>query len=247
MNITILNFDTIESTNTEAINQAKLGADEGLCVIAREQTHGRGRHGRVWVSPKDEGLYFSIVLRPKLELQYIPLITLAAGIAVHETLEGFGVSSDIKWVNDILVDGRKIGGILGETTETPKGLAVILGIGINVANQSFPPVIETKATSLRDHSVNGISPEVLLQPLIKNITKAYEMLLSPNGLQQVIDQWGKRSSYFKGKSVKVILEGSIVRGVTDGLEPSGALRVITDEGSVRLIQAGHVELLREAE
>ena len=73
------------------------------------------------------------------------------------------------------------------------------------------------------------------------------MLLSPNGLQEVLDEWGKRSSYFKGKSVKVILEGGIVRGVTGGLEPSGALRVITDEGSVRLIQAGHVELLREAE
>lgn len=247
MNITVLNFDVIESTNTEAMERARLGAEEGLCVMAREQTKGRGRHGRVWVSTKDTGLYMSIVLRPKLEMQYIPLITLAAGIAAHQTLAELGVNGDIKWVNDILVEGRKIGGILGETTETPLGLAVILGVGMNVGNSSFPPVIADKATALLNHSKVAITPEQLAEPLLKNLVKFYENLLTPDGPAAIISEWGKRSSYFRGKAVKAILEGSIVRGVTDGLEPSGALRVVTEEGSVRLIQAGHVEMLRDGE
>lgn len=247
MKVTTLKFDTIDSTNSEAISQARLGAAEGLCVIARQQTDGRGRHGRVWVSPPDAGLYLSMVLRPKLEMQYIPLITLAGGIAVYETLGGLGVHADIKWVNDVLVDGRKIAGILGETTDTPAGVAVVLGIGVNVANTSFPPVIAEKATALNHHVSRVAIPSQLAEPLINNVCLFYQQLLADGGPRTIIDEWGRRSTYFKGKAVKVILEGGIVLGVTDGLEPSGALRVVTDEGSVRLIQAGHVELLREAE
>src|SRR3990170_1198552 len=100
MNINLLTFDAIDSTNIEALKQARLGADEGVCIVARQQTAGRGRHGRVWVSEKDAGLYFSIVLRPKIQTQYLPLITLMAGIAVHDTLAEFGIAADIKWVND---------------------------------------------------------------------------------------------------------------------------------------------------
>jgi BirA family biotin operon repressor/biotin-[acetyl-CoA-carboxylase] ligase len=87
--------------------QAKLGADEGLCIIADQQTAGKGRHGRTWVSEKDSGLYFSIVLRPKLELRFLPLVTLTAGVAVHDALKEFGVKPDIKWVNDILVGDKR--------------------------------------------------------------------------------------------------------------------------------------------
>jgi BirA family biotin operon repressor/biotin-[acetyl-CoA-carboxylase] ligase len=247
MKITTLSFDTLDSTNTEALNQAKLGAEEGLCVIARQQTNGRGRHGRVWVSSRDAGLYLSMVLRPQLETQYIPLITLAAGIAVHETLAALGVRADIKWVNDVLVGGRKIAGILGETTDTPQGLAVILGVGINVANSSFPPAIADKATSLNAHLKEAVTPAQLATPLIDDLKRFYTTLLSPNGTAAIIDEWGRRSSYFQGKAVKVMLEGEVIRGITDGLAPSGALRVITGEGTLRLIQAGQVELLRDAE
>jgi BirA family biotin operon repressor/biotin-[acetyl-CoA-carboxylase] ligase len=247
MKFTVLNYDTIESTNTEALNQAKLGADEGLCVAARQQTSGRGRHGRMWLSPKDSGLYMSVVLRPKLDMQYIPLITLAAGVAVYEVLAGLGIDADIKWVNDVLVDGRKICGILGETADTNVGLAVILGIGINVTNSSFPPVIADKATAIISHSAEKIAPSDLIEPLTRQLDNFYQILLSQNGVQSIIDEWAKRSTYFKGKHVKVVLEAGVVRGITDGLEPSGALRVITDDGKVRIIQAGELELLRVAE
>src|SRR5262245_53015519 len=99
MNFTILRFDSLESTNTEAISQARAGADEGLCILARHQSAGRGRHGRSWSSPKDSGLYFSILLRPKIDLRFLPLITLMAGVAVHDALADLGLKPDIKWVN----------------------------------------------------------------------------------------------------------------------------------------------------
>ena len=148
MNINLLTFDTLDSTNTEALKQARLGAEEGVSIVARQQTAGRGRHGRPWVSEPDAGLYFSIVLRPKIETQYLPLITLMTGVAVHDTLAEFGIAADIKWVNDLHVDGKKISGILAETTDTPKGLAVIVGIGINLKSSNFPPEIADTATSV---------------------------------------------------------------------------------------------------
>src|SRR5205085_5922638 len=120
--------------NSQAARQAKLGADEGLCIVAKHQTAGRGRHGRVWSSEKGAGLYLSIVLRPKLEIRFIPLITLMAGVAVYDTIKGFDLQPDIKWVNDILIGGKKISGILAETTENSRGLAVIVGIGINLTS-----------------------------------------------------------------------------------------------------------------
>src|SRR5205807_289257 len=111
-------------------------------------TAGRGRHSRSWVSETDAGLYFSIVLRPALEMRYLPLITLMAGIAVCDTLTEFGLKPDIKWVNDILIGEKKISGILAETVDTPTGLAVIVGIGINVRSSGLLPEMEDKATSV---------------------------------------------------------------------------------------------------
>ena len=104
MNFSLLTFDILDSTNTEALKQARLGADEGVCVIARQQTAGRGRYGRTWISECDAGLYFSVVLRPKLDARDLPVITLMAGVAVHDTLAAFGIKQDIKWVNDVLVN-----------------------------------------------------------------------------------------------------------------------------------------------
>src|SRR5688572_8392446 len=148
MNFTILTFDILDSTNTEALKQAKLGAEEGLCIVARQQTAGRGRYGRPWVSERDAGVYMSIVLRPKLEMHELPSITLMSGVAVHDALSEFGIKPDIKWVNDVLVIDRKIAGILAETTETSDGVAVVAGIGINLTSRNFPPDLVPTATSI---------------------------------------------------------------------------------------------------
>ncbi|HLA95384.1 MAG TPA: biotin--[acetyl-CoA-carboxylase] ligase [Pyrinomonadaceae bacterium] len=246
MNINLLTFDTIDSTNTEAVKQARLGADEGLCVVARQQTAGRGRHGRTWVSEKDAGLYFSIVLRPKFDAKYLPLITLTTGVAVHDTLEELGIKSDIKWVNDLLVNEKKICGILAETTDTNDGIAVIVGIGINLKSTNFPPEIADIATSIQESLPSALAGGDLISALTKYLSYFYGILTSESGPAEIIDEWRRRSTYFSGKQVRVVSGNETVSGVTDGLEENGALRLRKANGNVTIIQAGDVEKVRAA-
>ena len=244
MNITTLKFETLESTNTEALMQARQGGREGLCIITRQQTAGRGRYGRTWISQKNAGLYFSIVLRPNLEAQFLPLITLMAGVAVHDTLQEYGLKPDIKWVNDVLVKDKKISGILAETAETTDGLAVVVGIGINLTSENFPDELADTATSIQSQTGLKITPEDAAAILVKFLTYFYSLLMSPGGPSAIVDEWRKRSSYYSGKLVRVISGNEIFTGTTDGLEPTGALRVKRENGSVTIIQAGDVERLR---
>src|SRR5256885_8208376 len=144
----ILRFDSIDSTNLEAMRQARAGAPEGLCIIAREQTAGRGRLDRSWHSPKDAGLYFSIVLRPALEMNLWPLLPLMSALAVSDALmKSCELSTDIKWPNDILASDRKLCGILAETVEAESGSAAIVGIGINLTVEGAPKELRSTATS----------------------------------------------------------------------------------------------------
>ncbi len=246
MNFNILRFETIDSTNSEAARQAKLGADEGLGIIARQQTAGRGRHGRSWVSDIDAGLYFSIVLRPKMDVQFLPLITLMTGVAVYYTLKEFNLKPDIKWVNDILIGEKKICGILAETVDTTIGVAVIVGIGINLTSRNFPDEIVDTATSIDSESTTGsITCTDVETALTKYLAYWYVILCGESGHAKILEEWRRRSSYFSGKSVRVTLERESFEGVTDGLEENGALRVQTGHGSLRVVQAGDVERLRE--
>lgn len=247
MNFTVLSFDTLDSTNTEALKQARLGADEGLCVVAREQTAGRGRYGRDWVSAKDSGLYLSVVLRPKLELRFFPLITLMTGVAVHDMLAEMGVKSDIKWVNDVHVNGKKICGILAETTETSNGLAVVVGIGINLNSDNFPPYLSASSTSIAAETGKELSPDELVSSISRHLDHYYSILVGPNGPAEIVRNWRKRSSYFSGKKVRVVLEKETIFGETEGLEDNGALRVRQSDGALFVIQAGDVEQIRPAD
>ncbi len=247
MNFTILRFDSIESTNTEALNQARRGAEEGLCVVAREQTAGRGRHGRVWISAKDAGLYFSIVLRPKTEIKFLPLLTLMSAVVVTEVLRTlYGLKCDIKWANDVLIEGRKICGILAETAETQKGLAVVVGIGINLTSLNFPPELEQIAASIEAETGGKPNAEHILQNLTKQFAKFYRIFSGAGGAEKIREEWAKNSSYFFGKSVSVRLANETIFGKTCGIEETGALRVKTDDGKIKIVQAGDVEMLRKA-
>lgn len=245
MNFTILRFDQIDSTNIEALNQAKRGADEGLCVVARRQTAGRGRKGRVWVSELDAGLFFSLVLRPKIEMRFLPLVTLMAAIAVHETLETlYAIDCDIKWVNDIHVRGKKICGILAETCETPKGLAVVIGIGINLKSASLTPEIADTATSLEAETNQTPDAEILLQKLTFFLSEYCARFYDANGAEKIRREWTQRSSYAFGKNVRVVLENETIHGKTRGIEENGALRVELESGEMRIVHTGDVENLR---
>lgn len=247
MNFTILRFDEIGSTNTEALNQAKQGAEEGLCIVARRQTAGRGRHGRKWISEKDAGLYFSIVLRPKIENKFLPLLTLMSAIAVHDTLrEVLSLKPDIKWANDIHIKGKKICGILAEMAETPKGLAVVVGIGINLKSTNFPPEIAEIATSIEAETNQPPNAEDLLNALTRFFNYFYDIFNGADGAEKIRAEWIKRSSYAFGKKVRVVMQNETIFGETRGLEENGALRVKT-RNEIRIIQAGDVENLRNDE
>jgi BirA family transcriptional regulator, biotin operon repressor / biotin---[acetyl-CoA-carboxylase] ligase len=244
----ILRFDSLPSTNTEAQRQARLGAPEGLCVVAREQTRGRGRAGRDWISPIDAGLYFSLVLRPaRLGSHLWPLLTLMAALAVREALlESCALETDIKWPNDILAMERKLCGILAETVETEAGKAVVMGIGINLSDEAFPPELKRVATSVS--SLTGETPdtESLLQSLVRALGKHYEILQAAGGAEMIVSEWSRRSSYASNLQVRVSLMDETFKGLTRGLEPDGALRVETEQGEIRVVRAGDVTSLRGA-
>src|SRR3954447_24459088 len=128
MHTIMIRFDSIDSTNTEAARQAAAGAAEWLCIVAREQTAGRGREQRTWNSPRDAGLYLSVVLRPRIKQPCWGLIMLTAAVAVADALNrSLDLDIDIKWPNDIHGRSRKLCGILAEVIDTVAGRAVVLG------------------------------------------------------------------------------------------------------------------------
>jgi BirA family transcriptional regulator, biotin operon repressor / biotin---[acetyl-CoA-carboxylase] ligase len=241
----ILRFDSLPSTNLEAARRAVEGAAEGLCVVASEQTAGRGRLQRQWISPKGAGVYFSVVLRPRIPQSNWPLITLAAAVAVHDALlEACSLKTDIKWPNDLMSDNRKLCGILAETVETTKGRALVLGIGINLSSSAFPPEVTEIATSVQSETGEVPELETILRHLIVALEKRYEMLQSEDGPEEVLREWSIRSSYANGKPVRVSSGKEVFVGVTRGLENDGALRVETDKGETRIVRAGDVTELR---
>ena len=241
---TILRLDSIDSTNLEALRQAKAGAPEGLCIVAREQTKGRGRMDRSWHSPPDAGLYMSLILRPKFEMNQWPLITLMAALAVFDAvMRACDLRADIKWPNDLCIDERKFCGILAETVETGLGAAAVVGIGINLSADVLP-MVPAAATSIE--SVTGQRPdsELLLTELLNSIAERYDLLQSAEGCEHTIREWCAHSSYAMGRRVRVTLGEETFEGTTCGLESDGALRVENDNGRLRVVRAGDVTALR---
>lgn len=240
----ILRFDSLASTNTEAARQAERGAPEGLCIVAREQTAGRGRQERVWISPADAGLYCSILLRPRIEQSAWPMLTLMTAVAVHDALiDACALPTDIKWPNDIYVNERKLCGILAETVETGRARACIIGIGVNLSDRAFPEELRDAAISVEALTGKAVDAENLLKALLRAVAARYETLEGTNGVALTLAAWAERSSYAEGRRVRVALAGEMLEGTTRGLEPDGALRVETNKG-IRIIHAGDVTILR---
>lgn len=241
----VLRYELLPSTNLEAAKRAIEGAPEGLCVIAAGQTAGRGRQERQWVSPKDAGLYFSIVLRPALEQKMWPLLTLMTALAVQDALlDSCELQTDIKWPNDVLFNEKKLSGILAETVESPDGRALVVGIGINLSRHSFPSELESVATSVEAATGNQPNLEVVLQALARSLETRYPTLQTPNGPIAIAREWCARSSYCQGKRIRVSDGDESFVGTTRGLEGDGALRVETDGGEIRIVRAADVTGVR---
>ncbi len=240
----IVRFDSLPSTNSEAARQAQTGAAEGLCVVAAEQTAGRGRLDRKWISPKNAGLYLSLLLRPTFEQSLWTLVPLMAAVSVHDTLQRVcELKVDIKWPNDIMVDEKKVCGILAETVDTPQGKALIVGIGINLNNDAFAPDLQT-ATSIASATGQRPDPEAVLQELVRSFVRSYQKLKQQEGRAEVDKDWCERSSYCMGKRVRVTEGCKSFSGTTRGIEPDGALRVETEMGELKIVRAADVSSLR---
>jgi BirA family biotin operon repressor/biotin-[acetyl-CoA-carboxylase] ligase len=245
LQIQTIRYESLPSTNSEVARLAVQGAAEGLSVIADEQTAGRGRLQRNWSSPKGAGLYFSMLLRPKLPLHLWPLITFAAALAASDALaQGCGLRTDIKWPNDLLAGERKICGILSETVETPQGRAVVVGIGINLKSEAYPGGLRAIATSVAEAAGQLVEKEEILGLLQRGLSHWYPLLQEKDGPERIVKNWTSRSSYAFGRVVDIVNGDETFRGVTRGLEADGALRVETESEGVRIVRAGDVVSLR---
>jgi BirA family transcriptional regulator, biotin operon repressor / biotin---[acetyl-CoA-carboxylase] ligase len=238
----VLRFESLTSTNTELARLASEGATEGLAVVADEQTAGRGRLQRAWSSPKGAGLYFSILLLPTIPTEHWPLITFMAALAVGDALlEATGLHTDIKWPNDLLSNERKLCGILAEAIETPAGRAVIVGIGINLTQNAFPPELASVATSVSEATGQQPERETILAALLRALPRWYSLL---NEREKIVATWSARSSYTNGKLVQVSNSDEVWQGTTCGVEHDGALRLCTADGEIRIVRAGDVYSVR---
>lgn len=230
-------FPSTDSTNRVALDMGRKGAPHGQAIFAEAQTAGRGRLGRTWNSPAGKGIYLSLILRPKLDLSQVSKLTLAAAVAVAETLEALGIrSAQIKWPNDLLIKNRKVCGILTElVAEADRVECVILGIGLNVntAQSDLPP----HATSLKLETGHDLDRNLLAAELLNRLESRLEQVTGP-AWNKTRAAWNQRSAV-KGKSVKVTTLNDAVQGVAQDLDPSGALLVKTREG-IKKVYSGDV-------
>ncbi|HEX5482467.1 MAG TPA: biotin--[acetyl-CoA-carboxylase] ligase [Terriglobia bacterium] len=237
----IIHYFLTGSTNTVALKLAAEGAPHGTVVIAEEQSAGRGRFGRSWHSEKSSGIYVSVILRPALAPACAPVLTLMAGLAARRAVENAsGLAPDIRWPNDLLLNGRKMGGILTEmNAELDRIHFVVIGIGLNVNHVEMPPDLTSIATSLRIESRRVLSRIHLLAVLLKELQHFYSLLLEGGGAA-IASQWETASSFARGKRIRVSRSSGHSFGITQGLEPSGALRVRYDDGREEPLISGEI-------
>lgn len=220
---------------TIAARLAGEGCASGTVVVANEQTAGIGRHGHTWISEKSTGLYASIVLRLPLEARSLPVVMLALGLAIREAIvEITSLVPDLRWPNDVLINGRKCAGILAQLEAD----AIIAGIGINVGQTSFPPGLDTPATSLLLEG-SRIDREELLVKLVDAVDRCCSVL-AEDGPNAILRMFVASSSYARGRRVRVGQAGEMIEGVTVGLDASGFLIVQQDDGKLTTVLAGGV-------
>jgi len=243
----IHHFVTIHSTNSAAMQAAAAGAEEGAVFVAEEQLGGRGRGGHAWHSERGVGIYVSAVLRPRLEPTETLWLSLIAGLAVHEAVKLVsGIAADLRWPNDIILGGKKVGGILTElSTEQDKVRHVVVGVGLNVNHAEFPAELRELATSLRIESGRKWARMELLAALLKSLNGEYAALQADTDgsfRRSVVRRFEERSSYAKLAEVQVddagMGESASFSGVTAGLDARGFLLVQTPAGMRTVINGG---------
>lgn len=227
------------STNDDALLAARSGALHGSLFVADEQTHGRGRRGNTWLAAPGESLLFSLVLRPTLELAQVSALTLAVGLAVRDAVAPrIADPPQLKWPNDLLVNGRKLAGVLVESQFQGDRLqAVVVGIGLNLATRAFPQEIAARATSLALLGSTGLDPEALLLTLLAAIARRLDAYQS-TGVRGILNELNAADA-LRDQRLRVETQ----RGVGQGIDDQGRLLLEADDGTTHAIVAGTIELL----
>lgn len=236
-------FETVESTNTKAAEWARAGAPEGNVVVTEYQSAGRGRHGRTWTAKKGQNIMFSLVLRPSLEADRLGLIPVAASVAVAEVIDGI-VSPHrvtLKWPNDVLLEGRKTCGMLLESSLSGAGVAdvVVLGVGLNVNQTTFPDALADTATSLRLATGRTVPRGLLFAHLLQRLEVHYDDVQNGQGGAVRAAFHDRLARLGESTTLRVTEDGRTITGVVRGITETGALRLDTDSG-METVHAGDV-------
>jgi BirA family biotin operon repressor/biotin-[acetyl-CoA-carboxylase] ligase len=246
-------WEQIDSTNSRALVLAQEGAAEGVLVLAHSQNAGRGRLGRRWLSPKGAGLYLSVLLRPERLMAGLPLITIASGLAAAMAVEiTTGIRLQLKWVNDLVSQGRKVGGILAELQTQPltnksevAGFhqALVVGIGINISSKGveLPQELSGKVQWLEDIAPQSVDRNLLVSQIAYELEQALNLIWAGQ-TSAILDAWRCYSATL-GETVKAEVGDSMIEGLAVDITDSGALLVKTTSGMHEL-HAGEVSIRR---
>ena len=239
----IVYFDATDSTNAQAKRLAEAHAPHGTLVVSDRQDGGKGRRGRSWASPSGVGIWMSLILRPEIAPSSASMLTLAAALAVREGIqEETGLSPLIKWPNDLVLNGKKICGILTEmSTELMEIQYVITGIGINVNQREFPPEIRDTATSLSLEAGRCFRRSSLIAAILKAFEKDYAAFLKTGDLSLLLEEYNA-CLVNRGKEVCILDPSGEYRAVAEGIDESGSLLVTLPDGTRREIISGEVSV-----
>ena len=236
-------FDATDSTNVQAKRLAEAHAPHGTLVVSDRQDGGKGRRGRSWASPSGVGIWMSLILRPEIAPSSASMLTLAAALAVREGIrEETGLSPLIKWPNDLVLNGKKICGILTEmSTELMEIQYVVTGIGINVNQREFPPEIRDTATSLSLEAGRSFRRSSLIAAILKAFEKDYTAFLKTGDLSLLLEEYNA-CLVNRGKEVCILDPSGEYRAVAEGIDESGSLLVTLPDGTRREIISGEVSV-----
>jgi BirA family biotin operon repressor/biotin-[acetyl-CoA-carboxylase] ligase len=239
----LYHFYSVDSTNAFALRLLGRDADlpEGALIIAESQTAGRGRMGRSWHSEAASGIYVSLILKPAIPPSLAPLLTLGCAVALHNAVErNTNLAVDIKWPNDLLVDGKKIAGILAEIhADLDRLHYLVIGVGLNVNHVELPAELADRATSLRLASGHSQSRVEILRDFLEEFEALLDRFHS-GGPAVVVSEWSRHSSFADGRQVEIADGIRTVKGITRGLNSIGALRVQTADQRIEELYSGEV-------
>lgn len=237
-----IHYDEVDSTNVKCRKECNNNPIEGTVIVAEEQTNGKGRLGRGWISPKGTGIWMSIVLTPKISPIVAPRSTLIGAAAVYTALKDMGIPVGVKWPNDIVINGKKICGILTEmNAEIERINYVIMGIGINVNMDSFPEELKEKATSLKIELGNEIDRKKLVAAILNNLENYYDDFKNTGDISRVMKVC-REGSLLIGKEVRIINGSNEAICTVLDIDDEGELIVRYKDGTVSRVISGEVSV-----